>query len=153
MTDITKLFDHRRFFDSDDLFFRNFFDTKSFFLPAINSQANYPVDAYETGNALNIEIAVVGLNKEDINIEECDGILKVSYEKEKEESPEGAQWIQKGIAKRSFSLGWKVSDKYDLKKIEASLDKGILKIEIPKADEKTIIKNRIEIKQPKQLKK
>ena len=153
MTNLAKFMDNHlnRFFEPDDLFFKNFFDRNSLFLPAITSQGGYPVDAYETDAALNIEVAAAGLDKEDINIEECDGVLKVSYNKE--DVTEDKNYIQKGIAKRSFSLGWKISDKYDLKQIQASLEKGILKIEIPRPEEKEVIKNKIEIKELKEAKK
>jgi len=138
--------------ESFDLMFKDFFSPDSFFLPAITSNTKYPVDIHETDNALNIEIAIAGIDKEDINIEECDGVLKVSYDKQDKQEIEQRNYIQKGIARRSFNLGWKISEKFDLKKIEASIDKGLLKIEIPRSEEKQVIKKSIQIKDVKQLK-
>lgn len=138
------------FSDPVDVLFRNFFDADSFFSPALFSDVKYPVDITETEKDLNIEIAVAGLDKEDIQIEEEDGVLRVSYQKSDEKDETGKHYIQKCIAKRAFNFGWKISDdKFDLKKIEADMDKGILKITIPKfeEDKKTqIIKNTIKIK-------
>jgi HSP20 family protein len=129
-----------------DLLFRNFFDNDSFFAPALNSQIKYPVDIYEDEKSVNIEIAVAGIDKKDIQIEEIDGVLRVSYNKEEETSNEGQHYIQKSIAKRSFSHGWKIGDKFDVKQIDAKMDKGILKISIPRCEEKAVIKNVIDIK-------
>ena len=61
--------------------------------------------------------------------------LKVSYTKPNIESNnsdiDAGEYIHKGIAKRSFNLGWKISPKFDLTKIKASMENGLLKIEIP----------------------
>lgn len=145
MTNIARFLNHNEV-EPWDLLFRDLFKTDSFFLPAINSKPGYPVDIYEDDKTATIEIAAVGLNKEDIQIEETDGLLTVSYEKGEEQNEEKPNYIQRGIAKRSFCLSWKFSDKYNLKKIDATMDKGILKLQIPKKEEKAIVKNTIKIK-------
>jgi len=141
---------YRHSLEPFDLLFRNFFDFETNFLPATESHPKYPVDIHEDENNLNIEIAVAGVEKDDIQIEEEGNILRVTYNKEKEnEEPKGdtsKRYIQRNIAKRSFSFEWKVSDKCDLKKIDASLDKGILMIKIPKNKEEAVTKNVIKIK-------
>lgn len=119
-----------------DLLFRNFFDTDSFFMPAIESKLKYPVDIYESGDGLQLDIAVVGLDENDININIEDGnMLRVSYEKEETEMSEDTNWIHKGIAKRSFDVGWRISNKFDINQIEATVEKGLLNIFIPCAEE------------------
>ena len=82
------------------------------------------------------EIAAVGLEKKDIELQVEDGnCLKVSYTKPNIESNnsdlDAGEYIHKGIAKRSFNLGWKISPKFDLAKIKASMENGLLKVEIP----------------------
>jgi HSP20 family protein len=131
-----------------DLLFRNFFDPNAFFMPAEKLQLKYPVDIYEDLTSVNIEIAVAGIDKKDIQISEENGILKVSYDKNEEDSDSDNEkhYIQKIIAKRAFNFGWKVSDKFDLKKIDATMEKGILKISIPKVEEIEKPKKMIEIK-------
>ena len=52
-----------------DLLFRNFFDTNSMFQSFVETKPNYPVDIYTLGNELCFDIACVGLDKEDINIQ------------------------------------------------------------------------------------
>lgn len=132
-----------------DVLFKNFFDNSGFFSPAIQSNFNYPVDIFETENSLNIDIAIPGIDKEDIHIEECDGILNVSYDKKEtyeNSDNEDRHWLKRGITRKSFNMGWKISDKFNLKKIEAEMDKGLLQITIPKAEEKTPAKKLIQIK-------
>lgn len=150
MTNLARFLDHNTT-EPWDLLFKDLFNHESLFMPALNTKTGYPTDIYEDDKQVTIEIAAAGLDKKDVEIEEQDGLLSVSYKKieeaDAEEDGDGViKYIQKGIAKRSFCLSWKFSDKFDLKKIEATMDKGILKITIPKTEEKTTIKNLIKIK-------
>jgi HSP20 family protein len=77
---------------------------------------------------------VVGLDKEDIQIQVQGENLRIKYEKPKQE--EERVNIYKGIARRSFDLEWKVSTKFDLSKLEASLEKGLLTIFVPLSEER-----------------
>lgn len=165
-TQLAKFLDHN-FFEPYDFMFKDFFNTDSFFSPIQSVKSCYPTDVYyEDNNQVNIEIAVPGLDDKDIKIEEEDGILRVSYDKKQEENccddpndenckceENGKHYIQRSIARRSFNLAWKFSkDKFDTTKIDAIIDKGLLKITIPKSEEKKALKNVIKINQ-KQLKK
>jgi HSP20 family protein len=145
MTHIAKFLDHNTS-EPWDLLFKDFFNRDSFFTPALNTKTSYPTDTYEDDKQVTIEVAVAGLDKKDIEIEESDGLLSVSYDKGQEKFMDEPNYIQRGIAKRSFCLSWKFSDKFDLTKIDATMDKGILKITVPKTEEKPVIKNIIKIK-------
>jgi HSP20 family molecular chaperone IbpA len=118
--------------DPFDIVWKNFFDANSQF-NTIDNKINYPVDIYETENGLRFELAVVGLDKEDLDIQTDGDTLRVSHERQQEQE---RSYVQRGIAKRSFDLAWKVALKFDLNKLEAKLDKGLLIIDIPYADEK-----------------
>ena len=125
----------RSFFPTD-LLFRNFFETDTAFRSFVDTKPNYPVDIRQSSEALRIDIAVVGLDKDDIKIETLDGnTLRVSYEKpsiEANDSNEEAyDYIHRGIARRGFNMGWKIAAKYNLRNIKASMDKGLLSLEIP----------------------
>jgi len=140
-----------------DLLFKNFFDRDSFYSPVLESKFKHPVDVYENENNLAIEIAVVGLTESDIKIDiEDDNILKVSYNKEEETKDEcKCQYHHKGIAKRSFNFGWKISDLFKLEDAKANMENGLLTISIPRAEQKPKISKSIEItgSNKKQLKK
>ena len=40
-------------------------------------------------------------------------------------------YIHKGIARRSFNLGWKIARRFAISEIEASMSDGLLKLFIP----------------------
>jgi HSP20 family molecular chaperone IbpA len=134
--------------DPFDIVWKNLFDQNAQFSTHEN-KINYPVDIYETETGLVFELAVVGLNQEDLNILVEGDTLRITHDRktvEVEERP----YIQRGIARRSFDLAWKIASKFELNKLEAMMDKGLLVIHIPYSVEKALKK--IEIKAPLQLK-
>lgn len=146
MTQLARFLDHNTF-EPWDVLFKDLFNRDSLFMPVINTKSTYPTDIYEDEKSVTIEVAAAGLDKDDIQIEEQDGLLSVSYNKNEETKNEEPNYIQRGIAKRSFCLSWKFSDKFDLKNAEATMDRGILKISVPKHEEKPVLKNTIKIKE------
>ena len=49
----------------------------------------------------------------------------------KSKAEENKDYIHKGIAKRSFNLGWKIDSKFDLSKAKAEFVDGLLTVTIP----------------------
>jgi len=132
--------------DPFDLLWRDLFDTQSHF-SAITQKVTHPVDIFETEDGIRFEVAAVGLDKEDINIIVDGDQLRITYEKPN--TPEEAP-IYRGIKRSSFNTTWKISTKFDLSKLEASLDKGLLILSIPVAEGKAV--KQIQINTPKALK-
>lgn len=125
---------------------RSFFfddDFDSFFMPSIK-RTECKCDIYEKDNNFIIDMEVPGFEKKDINIEVKDGYLTVSASKSSEENEEKKNYIRRersyGSFSRSFALG-----EVDTDSIEASFDKGLLTITIPK-QEVVETKKTIEIK-------
>ena len=118
-----------------DILVRNFFQDAGAYRPLAESKLPHPVDIYERDNGLGIDIACTGISKDDIEILIEGNIIRVNYDKPKEEDL--GEFIHRGIAKRSFNLGWKISPKCDLSKISATMDKGLLSIFIPFTKEAT----------------
>ena len=67
----------------------------------------------------NIEIIIDG------------NIIRVNYNKPKDEDPR--DFVLKGIAQRSFNLGWKIDSKFELRKAKADFVNGLLRVSIPYA--------------------
>jgi HSP20 family molecular chaperone IbpA len=132
--------------DPFDLLWRDLFDTQSHF-SAITQKVTHPVDIFETEDGIRFEVAAVGLDKEDISIIVDGDQLRITYEKPN--TPEEAP-IYRGIKRSSFNTTWKISTKFDLNKLEASLDKGLLILSIPVAEGKAV--KQIQISTPKALK-
>ena len=118
-----------------DLLFKNLFDTESHFQSHADIKPSYPVDLYSDGEGLHIEIAAIGIDKKDINIETAENTIKVIYEKPDSKVAGSSDYIHRGIARRSFNLGWKISPKFNLNKVKADMNQGLLSVFIPIADE------------------
>jgi len=119
-----------------DLMFRNLFDSLSEFTTAVDAKIKYPLNIIEKSDGLEFQFAVIGINKEDIEIEvESGDTLRVTYDKPNIESNdsniETGNYIVKNIANRSFNLAWRISPKYNLGKLEAEMSDGLLTIKIP----------------------
>jgi HSP20 family protein len=127
--------------DPFDLLWRDLLETQSHF-SAITQKVTHPVDIYETEDGIRFEIAAVGLEKEDIEILIEGDQLRIKYDKVRPLDQEAA--IYRGIKRGSFDLSWKISSKFDLNKLGAKLDKGLLTLTIPTAEGKAV--KRIELK-------
>ena len=118
--------------DPFDIVWKSFMSSNSNY-NTIQEKINYPVDIYETENGLCFELAAVGVEKLDIDIQVDGDTLRVSYEGKQDQE---RNYITRGIARRSFDLAWKVASKFDLSQLEARLSKGLLTIDIPYAESK-----------------
>ena len=117
-----------------DILFRNFFDNEGEFAPFNQIRVNHPVDIYEDDNGLCIDIACVGLTKKDIDLTIEGDILRVEYKKVTTKDSV-VNYIQKNIAKRAFNFGWRISRRFDLTKLDAKLQNGLLHLHAPYADD------------------
>jgi molecular chaperone IbpA len=113
-----------------DILVRNFFQDAGNYLPLAESKVPHPVDIYTTETHLVFDIACTGISKDDLEIQTQSNTLRVNYDKSKTED-KGVDYIHRGIAKRSFNLGWKIDSKFDLSKANAEFKYGLLKITIP----------------------
>lgn len=132
MTSFLKMNDN--FFDEFDLLWRDVFNSQSKFSLLSEHKINYPIDVIENDKGLKLQVAAVGLERDDISIDIDDDTLKISYAKNEERTTD--TYLYRGITRKSFSYAWKIARKYDISKIEASLDKGLLTIDIPLNKEK-----------------
>lgn len=130
--------------DPFDIVWKNILDSNSTF-NTLQEKVSYPVDIYETPEGLHFELAAVGLNKEDLQIQVEGDVLRIKCERQPSTSRPNEDYLHKGIAKRSFDLAWKLSSKLDLTKLEAKLEKGLLSIAVPYAEDQA--PKLIEIKQ------
>ena len=120
--------------DPFDILVRNFFNSEHTFAPIMDAKIQHPVDIYENENGLHFEIACTGLEKKDIEINIEGDVLRVTYDKGEDDLPDGT-WIHRGIARRSFNLGYKIAPKFSLVNAEAEMKNGLLIISVPFAEE------------------
>ena len=125
---MSTLFDERTPFD---LLFRNLFKADSGFQPTtFETKQPHPLDIYYDDEGLHFEVACTGLTKKDIQLEIDGDLLQIIYEKPSEEE-DFSNYVYKGLAKRSFNLGYKVAAKFELEKLEAEMKDGLLHLFVP----------------------
>ena len=128
-------------FNEWDILFHNFFFPSSGFGSAATTKQPHPLNIYYDETGLHFEVACTGLTKDDVKIDIEDDILKISYDKPEDEKELHPGTIHRGLSRKSFNLGYKISSKYDLGKADGKLENGLLTIFIPiteKAKPKTI---------------
>ena len=121
-------------FNEFDVLFHNFFHPSSGFLSASTAKQPHPLNIHYTDDALYFEIACTGLTKDDVKVNIEEDILKISYIKPEENTDFHPWVVHRGLTKRSFNLGYKISAKFDLSKAEAKLENGLLEITIPTSE-------------------
>jgi|TARA_Y100000310_G_C20225886_1_gene597898 molecular chaperone IbpA len=115
-------------FDSIFDHFENMWDDDFFNLPTITN--NYPpYNIVKSGkNKYDVEVALAGFNKKDINVIVEDGMLTIETKKEDKISDEDGdgEVLHKGISKRYFKRSFSVADDVEVK--GAKLEDGLLRV-------------------------
>ena len=115
-------------FDSIFDHFENVFDDDFFNLPTITN--NYPpYNIVKSGkNKYDVEVALAGFNKKDINVIVEDGMLTIETKKEDKisDEDEDGEVLHKGISKRYFKRSFSVADDVEVK--SAKLEDGLLRV-------------------------
>ena len=111
----------------DDVFdhFESMFDYDT-----INISNYPPYNIVKTGdNKYDVEVALAGFNKKDINVSVENGMLTIESKEDKSKDKDG-EVIHKGISKRYFKKSFTISD--DVKVKGAELKDGMLRVSMEK---------------------
>jgi HSP20 family protein len=94
------------------------------------------MDLVETEDHLVLKADLPGLEQDDVNIEVKDGVLTVSGERkaEHEERTDGYYRVERAFG--GFSRSLSLPEHVDAESIDASFDKGVLEVRIPKPEER-----------------
>jgi molecular chaperone IbpA len=88
-----------------------------------------PYNIVKTGkNAYDVELALAGYSKKDIDVSLEEGVLTIKSIKDEKEGKEEDGVIHKGIAKRYFSKAFTIADDVEVK--GAELKDGLLKVSL-----------------------
>jgi len=79
-------------------------------------------------NKYDIEIALAGYSKDDIEVGLEDGVLSIKSKKEDKEESKDGEILHKGIAKRYFSKSFTIAEDVEVK--GAELKDGLLKVSL-----------------------
>ena len=109
----------------DDMFdhFESMFD-----VPTINYP---PYNIVKTGdNKFDIEVALAGFNKKDINVTSENNMLTIESKQDEKSKDKDGEVIHKGISKRYFKRSFTIADDVEVK--DAELKDGLLKVSMEK---------------------
>jgi HSP20 family protein len=96
------------------------------------------VDACETEKGYELELALPGVKPEDINIDFQEGRLTITGERRLEKNEDGRRYHMLETQYGSFSRTFYLPDKVDPDKITAQFDNGLLLVNVPKDEHKTM---------------
>ncbi len=117
-----------------------------FLYPQFQATATQPaVNIIETNQGFRIELAAPGLDKSDFQVKVESGLLIVSAKKETAHEEANAQFRRREFAFQSFSRSFRLPDTVDAGSVSATLNNGILKVELTKKPEAQPITKTIEI--------
>ena len=108
--------------------FERMFDEDFLNAPSVNYP---PYNIVKTGDyTYDIELALAGFNKKDIDVEYNDGVVTVKsiHETKSEEDERNGSVLHRGISKRHFTKSFTVADDVEVK--GAELKDGLLKISL-----------------------
>lgn len=105
------------------------------------------IDVYEDNADVVVEVPLAGIDPEKVSIAIDNGVLTIKGESEKKTEVEEKNYYRKEIRTGSFYRAVSLPAKVDGDKAEATYEKGVLKIKIPKATE--VAPRNISIKQIK----
>ncbi|MCH4167321.1 MAG: Hsp20/alpha crystallin family protein [Megasphaera sp.] len=126
---------------NDFLFPNNVFDSffQNFMQPADGSFQSPNVDIEDKGNEYLLKADLPGMTKEDVNLTYDNDVLTLSaqHEESKDEQDEKKNYIRKERRSSSFCRQFVV---HNIQKdgIQASFEDGVLKVELPKTDQKVV---------------
>jgi HSP20 family protein len=96
------------------------------------------VDACETEKGYELELALPGVKAEDINIDFQEGRLTITGERKLERKEDGRRYHMLETQYGSFSRTFYLPDKVNPDKISAHFEDGVLLVNVPKDELKTM---------------
>jgi HSP20 family protein len=93
------------------------------------------LDVHETKDELVIKTDLPGIAKDDLHITLEDGTLRIEAEKKEEKTEDGKTWYMRERHFGNYSRLMELPFRVAAENISATLDKGVLEIKLPKAEE------------------
>ncbi|HTX31441.1 MAG TPA: Hsp20/alpha crystallin family protein [Solirubrobacteraceae bacterium] len=104
--------------------------------PAASRRWLPAMDLVEAGSEFVLRADLPGVDESDVNIEVEDNVLSISGERKSEHEEHTDGYYRLERASGSFSRSLTLPDGVDPEKVQASFDKGVLEIRIPKPEQR-----------------
>lgn len=126
----------------DNLFLENRLDAlnnyETFSTPAVNIIENFP--------NFVVELAVPGLAKENFTVEVEEDTLKIASKKVEENKEEtNSHFRRREFNYKNFERSFKIPENIKTEEIQANYENGVLRVTLPKMEEKKAFKKMVEI--------
>ncbi len=136
----------RPFGELDDFFPGN--EDDNWFFPVFSKNMYDPdVDVYETEKDVVAKASIPDINPDDVKVSIEDNVLKISGDFEKKDKEDkGRNYWKREIKKGSFSRSLRLPAEVDEDKADASYNKGVLEIVVPKKEPEKRKEKEIKVK-------
>ena len=94
-----------------------------------------PCNAYEDEHGFHIQVAVPGVDRQDMHILFEDGVLTVKGERKEPSMDQARRYFAQEIGWGGFSRSFRLPSYIDPDKVSASYKKGVLELGLPKREE------------------
>jgi HSP20 family protein len=93
------------------------------------------LDVRESNDRFEVKVDLPGLDPKDVNVTFEDGMLTVSGKRQFESEDTGETWhrVERGFG--TFARSIRLPQTADTERIEASFDKGVLSVVVPKSEQ------------------
>jgi HSP20 family protein len=93
-----------------------------------------PLDVNESDDGFEVKVDLPGLGPDDVNVTFEDGMLTVGGKRQFETENTGQTWhrVERGFG--TFARSIRLPQTADTERIEASFDKGVLTVVVPKSE-------------------
>ncbi|MFQ5813517.1 MAG: Hsp20/alpha crystallin family protein [Anaerolineae bacterium] len=95
----------------------------------------FPLDVYETQEALVVKAALPGFRPDDVDISVQGDVLTIKGKLKHQEKVEGENYYRREMRHGTFSRSLPLPVRIDHEKAEAVFENGILTVSLPKAEE------------------
>jgi HSP20 family protein len=106
-----------------------------------------PLDVVEREGEIEIHASVPSVDPKDVQVSTEDGVLTIRAETKEEHDEENDKYLLRERRSGSFFRSLRLPDTVDAQKAQASYDKGVLTVTLPKAEDKKPRQLTVEIKE------
>jgi HSP20 family protein len=135
-TDMDQLFDQFRT-NFNDLFWR----PNSSLFNTFEDDRTPMMDVADLGNTYEMKVEMPGIPKEKINIDVSPTHIEISAKHETEEDEKDKNWLRRERSSMSFYRSVEFPEKIKTDTVEAEFKDGVLKLSLPKQEQKPELKS------------